>query len=722
MSKQTQNLDMVALLATAKKFIERKFPSFEFRQSFLRVFSRAIRLMHSINPNCWSINFGNAGPYLLVEHVWVLDVRGPSKELAFHVYLAKLPENTRKQLERHAKIKVDESDLWSTITITLPEQENLIELIWPAFEAYIKDKARSDLHPLSISPHLKKGAGLVEYIRVNGIDPNLPQPGYVILSGQPLPPNSKKQPNESGSTMNINLSDLVNSFAANGLSFTPWQVATFYTALQTKGFVILSGISGTGKTKLAQSFARLLPQPAIKVELPKDLIRIVVQPYMLKYNRMIIPRAGVEFFTPLEPGQSVQVKLEFGNISEDCKLKHYVYKNTDYIQLLPKGKARSWFEANFIVDSTVILEPNIDGDDNLLGFRLGKPEDFAKPVPVESNKDPENYLFLSVRPDWRDSKSLFGYYNPIDQEYHSTPFLEFIRRAHDSYQKQEKLAWFVLLDEMNLARVEYYFSDLLSVMESGRDANGWSREPIRLDYPTDVEISEHQREIKLPPNLYFIGTVNIDETTHAFSPKVLDRAFTLELTEADFSNYPLRPDDSFGKMDNDKSASLLFGFTRGGRYAQVEKKNIADYLARNSDLRNRLENINAILQPFDLHFGYRVLDEITAFLANAELSGFYDELHAENDPFDAAILMKVLPKFHGSRTKLEDPLKEVLAWCIDPLGPNVKQIDEITQNGSETVKNIMQKLNEQVYQYPHTARRVIRMLRSLYTTGFASFG
>lgn len=719
MSEQPQILDMATLLAKAKTFVERKAPDHEYRQSFLRVFSKTIQLTHSLNPDCWSINFGSAGPFLLIEHVWVLDTRCASKELAFHIYLAKLDETVRNQLEKDAKINADKSDLWSTITIRLPDQENLIEKIWPAFEAYVKDKARSDLHPLSISPHLKKGAGLVEYIRVNGIDPELPQPGYVKNLSKT---NGKKQPNESGLTMNINLSDLVSSFAANDLSFTPWQVATFYTALQTKGFVILSGISGTGKTKLAQAFARLLPQPAIKVELPKDLIRIVVQPYMLKYNRMIIPRAGVEFFTPIDPGQSIQVKLEFEDKSEECKLKHYFYKDTDYIQLLLKGKARAWFEENFLVDSTVILEPSIDGDDNLLGFRLGKPEYFTKRVPIESNEDPDNYLFLSVRPDWRDSKSLFGYYNPIDQEYHSTPFLEFIKRAHDSYQRKENLAWFVLLDEMNLARVEYYFSDLLSVMESGRDENGWSREPIRLDYPMGIETSEYQRELKLPPNLYFIGTVNVDETTHAFSPKVLDRAFTLELTEADFSNYPIRNDGSLGKMSADQSVSLLHGFTRGGHYAQIDKTNIADYLLRTPDLRSRLGNLNAILQPFDLHFGYRVLDEITAFLANAESSGFYDELFEEDDPFDAAILMKVLPKFHGSRTKLEDPLKEVLAWCIDPLEPNIKRIDEITQNGSETIKNIIQGLNEQTYQYPHTARRVIRMLRSLYTTGFASFG
>lgn len=82
------------------------------------------------------------------------------------------------------------------------------------------------------------------------------------------------------------------------------------------------------------------------------------------------------------------------------------------------------------------------------------------------------------------------------------------------------MPYFVLLDEMNLAHVEYYFADFLSVLESGRDENGFTRESIKLH---DVEkVEEEQgipKEIKLPPNLYIIGTVNMDETTYSFSPK-----------------------------------------------------------------------------------------------------------------------------------------------------------------------------------------------------------
>ncbi len=165
------------------------------------------------------------------------------------------------------------------------------------------------------------------------------------------------------------------------------------------------------------------------------------------------------------------------------------------------------------------------------------------PTKVElEDRTPSNSLFLSVRPDWRDSTSLLGYYNPLTETYEWTDFLRFLLRARDNYKANGKdaLAWFVILDEMNLAHVEYYFADLLSIIESGRDDDGWSREPIRLTYPDAKTDNPPPHEIHLPPNLYIIGTVNMDETTHAFSPKVLDRAFTIELTDVDFSGLPAR--------------------------------------------------------------------------------------------------------------------------------------------------------------------------------------
>jgi hypothetical protein len=402
------------------------------------------------------------------------------------------------------------------------------------------------------------------------------------------------------------LSLISGNLSVLGFSFSKWQIATFFTALQTKGFVILSGISGTGKTKLAQHFAALLPQP--------------------EGDRIIGPDQ--------HPGT--------------------------------------------------------------------------------------NLRFISVRPDWRDSKGLLGYYNPLTETYQWTPFLRFLLQALRSYRAKDGMAWFVILDEMNLSHVEYYFADLLSVLESGRTEDGCTRECLELSYPDDAVGDLPPCKLYLPPNLYIVGTINVDETTHSFSPKVLDRAFTMELTEADFSKYLTQTDLAGSDLTDEQRRAILKVFTRDQAFAQINKEQVAGFLAKHPEIRARLQSLNRLLRDFDMHFGYRVFDEIVAFLDAAEANGMYQQLGSGEPAFDAAVLMKVLPKFHGPRGKLEEPLKSVLAWCINPDSPDHDRIAKAlssVESGHDAVT-----LLKGVYSLPCTADRAIRMIRTLYTTGFAAFG
>ncbi len=511
-------------------------------------------------------------------------------------------------------------------------------------------------------------------------------------------------------------------FANSRLHFTSWQIATFYTALQTKGFVILSGISGTGKTKLAQHFAELLPQPAGEPIVPEDQITITVQPYMAKYSRLIIPKQATRLFDPPPPGESRQVTLKFDGQSQSCLLTHASYGTTDYISLAFRGKARTWFKQTFAQGDTLILEPEFDHQDQLAGFRLNTA---ASPVqearPATSRQEGKNWLFVSVRPDWRDSKSLLGYYNPLTGTYEWTPFLRFLLQAAQSYRSADGLAWFLILDEMNLAHVEYYFADMLSVLESGRDEDGWTREPLRLVFPEDAEGDLPPREVYLPPSLYIVGTVNVDETTHAFSPKVLDRAFTIELTEANFTNYPPAVANLSDELDEASRARVQDDFTLDGNFVSIDKQAVAQYIQVHPELRDRLQTLNELLQPYELHFGYRVFDEVVSFLGAAEHNGLYADEGGQEGAFDAAVLMKILPKFHGSRGKLETPLCGVLAWCIDPDAPAEAAIADALKEG-ERGNGPADVLARITYRYPRTARRVIRMMRALYASGFAAFG
>jgi 5-methylcytosine-specific restriction protein B len=286
---------------------------------------------------------------------------------------------------------------------------------------------------------------------------------------------------------------------------------------------------------------------------------------------------------------------------------------------------------------------------------IGKTKIFENFV---NNFPQENSVFVPIRPDFRDAKSLLGFYNPLSEEYQTTPLLELIIRAVDDI----KTPYFVLFDEMNLARVEYYFADFLSVMESKRDEDGFTSQAIQLHNSMSDNVRREgvPREIKLPPNLYFVGSVNIDETTHMFSPKVLDRAFTIEFGVNNFRDY-LQFLERSGETDYDLSPEfkkrLKKDFINDSYYTQITKDEIFVDIA--NQYFDDLENINSLL-PMNLKFGYRVFDEIVSFIYNSEnsLLQFVDSREA----FDLAVKMKVLPKFHGTRDKLEKVFDDFLEF------------------------------------------------------------
>jgi len=545
-----------------------------------------------------------------------------------------------------------------------------------------------------------------------------------------------KRPESVSPAIELDLSLVLDrALMAGGLYFTPWQIATFYTALQTKGFVILSGISGTGKTRLAQAFAAALPQPTtvallgaadVTVDqkywgrgpfaywwsypIRDDVASALHCPFNLYiYGDQIthvytvtelVTRSGNEGI--VSPWPDITLPDERGKTGPDSQ---------------SGWKFKTWCK---VVEQKQLSKPLLLAEVRTLFGYINHPSALRNAlIPIDDplSMSSSNLLFVPVRTDWRDSKSLLGYYNPLTGTYEWTPFLRFLLRAAHSYRAGDGLAWFVLLDEMNLARVEYYFADLLSVLEAGRDAGGWTREPLRLLYPDDAEGDLPPKELRLPPNLYVIGTVNVDETTHAFSPKVLDRAFTLELTEADFDRYPAVDGAPPVELDPAARQALLAAFTAGERFVRIDKPAIAAYVADHPAVREQLRALNDLLRPYDLHFGYRVFDEIVTFLHHAGRHGLYGA-HAA---FDAAVLMKVLPKFHGSRGRLEAPLKAVLAWCVDPVAPAEAAVADAFRE-PETGDDVMQTLGNLEYRYPRTAARARRMVWALYTHGFAAFG
>jgi 5-methylcytosine-specific restriction protein B len=226
---------------------------------------------------------------------------------------------------------------------------------------------------------------------------------------------------------------------------------------------------------------------------------------------------------------------------------------------------------------------------------------------------------IPVRPDWTDSTSLFGYYSALEKRYVRTPFLNAVL---DAIHKGKPM--FIVLDEMNLARVEYYLSDYLSAVES--------RQPIRLH--SEEHISDVPQELQIPHNLYVIGTINVDETTHSISDKVLDRAFVMTLSDVDM--------DPFWERIGEKLQTAL----------QEEWELI--------------KQLQSMLCKYDLHFGYRTMNEMLRKLyANYQLP---DELRLDGlEAVDQVITEKVLPKVRGDE-RVEALLVQLIEWTNNTFG------------------------------------------------------
>jgi 5-methylcytosine-specific restriction protein B len=540
-------------------------------------------------------------------------------------------------------------------------------------------------------------------------------------------------------------------FISQGLHFTPAQLATFYTALKTKGFVILTGISGTGKTKLAQYFAELLGS--------KDQFHFAaVRPdwrdskSLLGYFNPLLGQEGqfqsTEFLgfileateQYLGSGDSkredilalVEKLVEFDSPLTRADLPEEVRElvqrqpgiqkisRETFAKILDLAAAADRFDLSRVTQTFLLrlheVSPYADEPRKQYHFRMGIPGSRQLSDPLSKGE-----------------KVAFVYYSPDRSLWAAGTF--------DRMERQESGAsphvpYFVLLDEMNLAKVEYYFADFLSVLESGRDDDGFTKEAIRFQYSEGID--GPPRELCLPPNLYFIGTVNVDETTYMFSPKVLDRAFTLELATVNLQDYPGEQGEPLSdEMLEQLRAQLLPDFTRQGQFAVVDKTRVAEFAATHGIYRQHLSTLNALLQPYDLHFGYRVFDEIMMFLANAEgspVSGGFgpDGLDAA---FDAAVLMKVLPKFHGTRGKLREPLEKMVWWAREPNNPEAgrQALPDRLQDTEKiaSLKEGLRKLIEggtteetsadSAFTYPRTALKALRMLHDLHTTGFASF-
>ena len=292
---------------------------------------------------------------------------------------------------------------------------------------------------------------------------------------------------------------------------------------------------------------------------------------------------------------------------------------------------------------------------------------FAEYLEVLDENGERNWLIVPVGADWTDNTKILGFYNPLANEgkgkYEETGILKLIERAN----AHPDIPYFVVLDEMNLSHVERYFSDFLSHMEI-------PDEPFVLD-------GYEKNELSYPENLFVVGTVNIDETTYMFSPKVLDRANVVE--------FKPNKDDVLKLFDSYHEASIKVTPAKLGTaesflsLAKEIRKGLCNVDQKDLDVvKDVFEKIYQVAedQKQGYEFAYRTVREIRQYICAANELNKSDQAFRVFNSIDEQLLQKILPKVHGNKKEIATLLDELEKICKDKqfnLEQSAKKIEQM---------------------------------------------
>lgn len=320
--------------------------------------------------------------------------------------------------------------------------------------------------------------------------------------------------------------------------------------------------------------------------------------------------------------------------------------------------------------------------------------------------NPKNFCMVQVKPNWHDSSELIGYVSRINGEkYVVGPFLRFMAKAI----KDENTPYFLCLDEMNLAPVEQYFAEYLSVIESRKlNADGSiTTDPIipfedteaygtLIDQLFDTEAdrvaykSKDGKRLGIPQNLFVVGTVNMDETTFSFSRKVLDRAMTIEMNEVDL----------YGGLDEEGSeigyiGNSIIGDAAEGKDVYADNKELCD------EVIAYLEKVNVALEGTPFKIAYRTRNEFLLYAVNRML---LDEKSQLWQILDEMTSMKILSRIEGDSERTKNVLEGLKVLVEEEINKAIPESEE----GKEKLKSI-------------TAAKIEEMLNKLKVSGYTSY-
>ena len=305
-------------------------------------------------------------------------------------------------------------------------------------------------------------------------------------------------------------------------------------------------------------------------------------------------------------------------------------------------------------------------------------------------EDDSQLCVVPVGADWTNREPLLGFPNALQEGLYVKPesgVLDLLIEANK--QENKTKPYFLVLDEMNMSYVERYFADFLSAMESHKAIPLWKG--ISEEVPQTICLSS---------NLFIIGTINVDETTYMFSPKVLDRAnvieFKISLEEMEQFLIDMKPINR--ESINYKAADM------GASFVNIAKSN---ELADDKEIKDTLTSFFKDLKSVNSEFGYRSATEIYRFVSHAQKNDDTETKMTLAEIVDCAIVQKLLPKLHGSRKKLDKTLNTLWRECFE--GEAQKETTGISIDQVDKAK------------YKLTADKIQRMYEAAMANGFTSF-
>ena len=311
---------------------------------------------------------------------------------------------------------------------------------------------------------------------------------------------------------------------------------------------------------------------------------------------------------------------------------------------------------------------------------------------------------IPVRPDWTDSAEVLGY-TDLAGDFRPGPVLEM---AHDAAATRDQF-WTCIMDEMNLARVEHYFPEFLSKVEDRRlHNNGGYRTPPLLGQ-TLKETDAEWIDVGIPENLAIVGTVNMDESTQDFSRKVLDRAFTIELSEIDLTRWNRTRQPIVNHTISTWPVTAWWPLA----IRLIELTSLSDeQVAAIDRVVDAVQALNRLLAVVQLQVGYRTTEEIVFFVLHAQQisDAFVDSQGNAVDPLDLGLQMKILPRIVGDSPAIKRCVLGLLGWARTEIGP---ESEDDANSILESWDAAGRPSNLKGSQYPRLAARLCLMWERL---------